>query len=54
VLTGVAITTTRELSIQQVIVITMKRTITTTTSVSVPHSNIISDYIFYGIYTVKY
>lgn len=49
-----AIITTMVTTIRLLIVTTTIRPIRTTTSVSVLHSNINSDYMFYGIYTVKY
>ena len=52
--TGVAITTTTARAIRLLIVTTTTRPAATTTMGSVARSNIILDYIFYGIYTMKY
>ena len=51
---GEAITTIRIALIQgQTIATTTIPTIRTATMVHVPHSNTVSDYVFYGIHTVK-
>lgn len=49
-----AITTIRiALTLGQIIATTTIRTIRTPTMALGPHSNTISDYVFYGIHTVK-
>lgn len=53
VLIVVAITTTMAPTIQPLTATTTIRPTATTTMVSAPHSNTVSDYMFYGIYTVK-